>query len=115
MIKIMDEGKKRMSKRVKFRSVVKYGPTTPPEHTSFVVDLSDTGVGIRTNKIFKPGTKLHMNFELDEKTTCHAVGIVQWAKAVPGGLSMVIKTGMGIKFTHIEEGLLAVYKKKAAD
>jgi len=31
-------------------------------------DLSDTGVCIRTNKVFKPGTRLHMEFELDEKS-----------------------------------------------
>ncbi|HZX35181.1 MAG TPA: PilZ domain-containing protein [Thermodesulfobacteriota bacterium] len=115
MIKNMDATNKRISKRVPFRSIVKYGPFPPPEHTSFVVDLSDTGVGIRTNKVFKPGTELHMNFELDEKTTCHAVGIVQWAKTAPGGLTMLVKAGMGVRFTRMEEGLLAVYKEKAAD
>ena len=112
MIKNMDATNKRISKRVPFRSIVKYGPFPPPEHTSFVVDLSDTGVGIRTNKVFKPGTELHMNFELDEKTTCRAVGIVQWAKTAPAELARMIKTGMGIRFTHMEKELLALYRKK---
>ena len=108
----MDKSNKRISKRVIFRSVVKYGPTTPPEHTSFVVDLSDTGVCIKTNKVFKPGTKLHLNFELDEKTTCRAIGIVQWAKTAQGELARIAKTGMGIRFTHMEKELLALYRKK---
>src|SRR3990170_4092410 len=111
----MTSGNKRISKRVIFRSVVKYGPTTPPEHTSFVVDLSDTGVCIRTNKVFKPGTKLHLNFELNEKTVYRAAGIVQWAKVAPGGLSRIVKTGMGIRFTHMEKGLLTLYHEKAVD
>ncbi|HZX35182.1 MAG TPA: PilZ domain-containing protein [Thermodesulfobacteriota bacterium] len=108
----MPNDNKRISRRVPFRTVVKYGPTDPPEHTSFVVDLSDTGVCIKTNKVFKPGTKLHLNFELDEKTTCRAVGIVQWAKTAPAELARMIKTGMGIRFTHMEKELLALYRKK---
>ncbi|MFZ3072108.1 MAG: PilZ domain-containing protein [Thermodesulfobacteriota bacterium] len=111
----MAGSEKRISKRVGFRSIVKYGPTHPPEHTSFVVDLSDTGVCIRTNKVFKPGTKLHLNFELDEKTAYRAVGVVQWAKVAPGGLARVVKTGMGVRFTHMEKGLLTFYLKKAAE
>ena len=115
IIKIMAGSEKRISKRVGFRSIVKYGPTHPPEHTSFVVDLSDTGVCIRTNKVFKPGTKLHLNFELDEKTAYRAAGIVQWAKVAPGGLARIVKTGMGIRFTQMERGLLSLYREKAVD
>ncbi|MBI5599343.1 MAG: PilZ domain-containing protein [Deltaproteobacteria bacterium] len=101
----------RVSKRVAFRNVVKYGTQKPPEFVSFITDLSDTGVCIKTNKVFTPGTRLYMVIELGG-SVFNAEGTVVWAKKAPPGLVRHVKTGMGIRFTHADEGLLRLYHEK---
>ncbi len=104
---------KRDSKRIPFRFIVKYGTALPPEHTAFLTDLSDSGIRIQTNKVFKPGTTLYMSIE--NSGTCHeCVGVVEWAKKVPPRLVRLAKNGMGIRFTQACPKLVAYYKKKTA-
>jgi len=52
------------SKRVAFRNTVYYGPKNPPEHVSFITDLSETGLCIQTSRVFQPGTRLYMIIEV---------------------------------------------------
>ncbi len=104
-------GEKRFSKRVAFRNVVRFGPKNPPEFTSFLLDLSDTGVCIKTNNIFRPGTKLYLSIEVDGRAY-GAEGVVMWAKKAPPGLVRHVKNGMGVKFTKVDEELIELYKKK---
>lgn len=102
---------KRDSKRIPFRVMLDYGPEDPPTHRSFATDLSDTGVCIKTNKVFKPGIELYMNIEIGEKTY-KAYGVIMWAKIVPPRLVRVVKNGMGVRFIYMDPGLLEEYNKK---
>jgi len=103
--------KRRISKRVPFRSNIRYGITDPPEHTSFIMDFSDTGVYIKTNRLFTPGTKLYLLINTPHGQF-KACGIVVWAKKAPPHLVRHMKSGMGIQFTSVEKGLIELYRDK---
>lgn len=103
----------RISKRVPFRYTVFYGPTNPPEHTSFVTDISETGICIKTNTVYKPGTKLYLVIETPTKSY-EAEGIVAWARKAPQRMIHIVKNGMGIKFTRVEKELIELYKEKSS-
>jgi len=102
---------KRDSRRVAFRNVVRFGPKTPAEFTSFAVDLSETGVCIKTVKVFRPGTKLYITIEFDGKPF-HCEGVVMWAKKAPPSLVRHVKNGMGIRFTEVDYDLIKIYLDK---
>ncbi len=102
---------RRGNKRKPFRRNIRYGLIDPPEYTSFITDLSDTGICIHTNKIFTPGTKLFLAINTNEGSF-KAEGIVIWAKKSPPHLIRHMKSGMGIKFTRVDEGLLKLYREK---
>ncbi|GMR04510.1 MAG: PilZ domain-containing protein [Thermodesulfobacteriota bacterium] len=104
--------KRRISKRLAFRHNIRYGPTNPPEHVSFITDLSDTGVYIKTNKVFRPGTKLYLVIETGHKSY-KAEGVVVWAKKAPTHLIQHTKSGMGIKFTSVDQALVDEYRDRA--
>ncbi|MEE9542935.1 MAG: PilZ domain-containing protein [Thermodesulfobacteriota bacterium] len=99
------------SKRVPFRVIVRYGSSMPPEYSSFIANISDTGVYLKTNRVFKPGTLLFMTIETDEKSF-ECEGIVSWARRVPPGLERITRCGMGIRFTKVPDELLKIYKEK---
>jgi hypothetical protein len=73
--------------------------------------MSDTGICIKTNNVFPPGTKVHISVDVDGDLF-KAEGVVMWAKIVPPGLVRMIKNGMGIKFTNMEPELLSYYNRK---
>jgi Tfp pilus assembly protein PilZ len=66
---------------------------------------------MKTHRAFKPGTRLYMIVKAPDKSY-NAEGVVVWAKRVTPGLLQLVKTGMGIKFTHVDPGLVDVYEKK---
>lgn len=101
----------RSNKRVAFRTTIKYGLEKPPAHTSFVTDLSVTGVCIQTNRVFKPGSKLFLTVFVDNKSF-EAEGIVTWSQKVPQNIVRVVKNGMGVEFTSVEQELLDICKKR---
>ncbi|MFQ5480615.1 MAG: PilZ domain-containing protein [Thermodesulfobacteriota bacterium] len=102
---------KRDSKRIPFRHNVHYGLTEPPQFISFITDISVTGLYIKTNKVFAPGTKLFLLIEANE-SLFKAEGIVVWSKKAPPHLVRHMKSGMGIKFTHVTGELMELYKNK---
>ncbi len=102
---------KRESKRVGFHKPVRYGPTLPPKYRGSVVDLSATGIYIKTNSVFKPGTRLHIVIE--DGDSVHIVeGEVKSAKRVPAPLVRSVKCGMGVEFTEPHEKLSSIYQDK---
>jgi Tfp pilus assembly protein PilZ len=103
--------KERSSKRVPFRKTVHFGLKSPPEHTSFVTEISEKGLCIKTNKVFPPGTKLYLTIEASDKSY-EAEGVVVWAKKVPPRLVRAVKNGMGIMFTRVDQEWLDIYQKK---
>jgi Tfp pilus assembly protein PilZ len=99
------------NKRVHYRVIVRYGTTRPLEFRSFIANISDAGVYLRTNRVFKPGTLLLMTIETkDDAIECE--GFVRWAKKVPPGLERITRCGMGIKFTKVPVELLEIYRDK---
>ncbi len=99
------------NKRVPFRFIVRYGTSRPLEYMSFIADLSDTGLYLKTNRVYKPGTHIYMTIEVYEDSyDCE--GTVRWAKRVPPGLERLTRCGMGIKFIKVPQGLLDIYMKK---
>jgi Tfp pilus assembly protein PilZ len=101
------------NKRVPFRVLVRYGPENPPKYNSFITDFSDTGVYLKTNTVFRPGTDLFLTVEVDG-TKYECKGIVSWSKRVPRGMERTAKNGMGIKFTILPEALSALYEAKCS-
>ncbi|MEE9542934.1 MAG: PilZ domain-containing protein [Thermodesulfobacteriota bacterium] len=99
------------NKRVPFRVLVRYGPENPPKFNSFITDFSDTGVYLKTNTVFRPGTNLFLTIEVDGvKYDCE--GVVSWSKRVPRGMERSSKNGMGIKFTTLPDELSSLYIEK---
>ncbi len=98
-------------KRVPFRVLVRYGPEDPPKFNSFITDFSDTGVYLKANRVFSPGTNLFMTVEVDgNKFNCE--GVVSWSKKVPRGMERTAKSGMGIRFSSIPKELLDIYTER---
>ncbi len=103
--------KGRIYHRVAFRSLISFGPEAPPEHTSFITDLSDRGTHIKTNSVYKPGTKIYMVIESPDSEYA-AEGVVVWAKKAPVRLAHIVKCGMGVEFTRIDPALSAFYQEQ---
>ncbi|MFQ5353352.1 MAG: PilZ domain-containing protein [Thermodesulfobacteriota bacterium] len=102
---------RRISKRVPFRSNVRFGPAEPPQFTALITDISDTGTYIKSNRIFPAGTKLFLVIETPEGPF-KAQGIVAWAKKAPPHLMRHMQSGMGISFTEVDRGLIDLYREK---
>lgn len=103
--------KKRETKRFPFHHVVHFGPYRQLGYSSYTTDFSDTGVCIKTDRVFRPGTKLYLAIEVNGKS-CMAEGVVAWdRRATPENVQLV-KVDMGVKFTHVEPALEAIYEKK---
>ncbi len=103
---------KRRHRRVALRTTIKYGLEKPPTHTSFVKDLSESGVHIQANRIFKPGTKLYLTVFIND-SSFDVEGIVTWAQKAPPGMISVARSGMGIEFTSMSKGLIDFCKEKS--
>lgn len=103
---------RRTSKRVAFSTTVHFGPPPdrPHDHKSFVTDLSDKGICVKTKKVFTPGTKLHLFVDSYYKSY-YAEGVVAWSKKPP--LRFLWKNYcMGIKFTSVDHYLTALYEEE---
>jgi len=103
---------RREKKRVSIRNNVRYGTSDPPQHISFITNLSPSGLCIRTNKIFPPGTNLFLVLEGDEGPL-NAEGVVVWSRKAPPHLVRYVQSGMGIRFTRLDQGLLNLIEKRA--
>ena len=103
---------RRRHRRVALRTTVKYGLERPPTHTSFVKDLSESGVHIQASRIFKPGTKLYLTVFIND-SSFDVEGIVVWAQKTPLGMINVARSGMGIEFTSMPKGLFDFCKEKS--
>ncbi len=101
----------RQSKRLPFNHSAKFGQKNPPGRISFVTDLSEGGVCLKTNTVFQPGTKVYLSITVDG-LSYEAEGVVAWAEKAPPALQHQVKGGMGIKFTDVDHALLEVYNGK---
>jgi hypothetical protein len=104
--------KKRRSIRVPIRNTVHFvGHNEPPAHSSSVTNLSYKGTCIKTKTLYIPGTKIYMLIENGERSY-EAKGVVVWAEEVSPGLAWILKNRMGIRFTDVDLGLVALYQEK---
>lgn len=89
-------GEKRTKNRAKRRMMVKYGLATA-EKTGFTKNLSETGLFVQTNQVFKPGTTIQVQIQFPKETHSMWARVV-WAKSVPQSLAHVLECGMGVCF-----------------
>jgi len=76
--------------------MVRYGPNGPIR-TGFTKNLSETGLFVRSNQVYAPGTTLHVEVQFPERTF-HLWAKVMWAKSVPPQLAHILDCGMGLHF-----------------
>jgi Tfp pilus assembly protein PilZ len=87
---------KRALNRAKRRMMVRYG-VSAADKTAFTKNLSETGMFLQTNQVFKPGSTVHVQIQFPEKPVSMWARVV-WAKTVPLQLSHVLECGMGLCF-----------------
>ena len=88
--------KQKRTRRTK-RIEVRFGPEQATD-LGFTVDVSETGLFIKTNKVYPPDTRLVLELSLPDKRVLSLRGRVTWAKRLPPQLARhVKKAGMGIE------------------
>ena len=92
----MKPGEKRTNNRAKRRLMVKYG-TSAAEKTAFTKNVSETGLFVQTNQVFKPGTTIQVQIQFPDRLFSMWARVV-WAKAVPPQLAHILECGMGVCF-----------------
>jgi Tfp pilus assembly protein PilZ len=105
---------KRRQSRAKRRIMVRYG-LSAADKTAFTKNLSETGLFIQTNSVFKPGTTIHVQIQFPNDTVSMWAQVV-WAKVVPAQLAHVLECGMGVHFidpTPDWKAFFLDWKKKA--
>ena len=95
--------KRDINRRLK-RLTVKFGDDTPV-HVGFTGDISNTGIFLKTNKIYPLNTVLIIELHTPDDTIIEFQGKVMWGKTVPPGLAYTAKkVGMGIKIMKFLKG-----------
>ena len=92
----MNQGDKRSGNRAKRRLMVRYG-TSAAEKTAFTKNVSETGLFVQTNQVFKPGSTIQVLIQFPDRSFSMWARVV-WAKAVPPQLAHILECGMGICF-----------------
>ena len=110
----MPEGsEKRVIKRAKRRVMVRFGTRTP-DKTAFTKNVSETGMFLQTNTVFKPGTTIQVQAEFPDQTFSMWARVV-WAKKVPPQLAHILGSGMGVCFIDPAPEWLKFYQHWAKD
>jgi Tfp pilus assembly protein PilZ len=89
--------------------MVKYG-TDKADRTAFTKNLSETGLFIGTNNVFKPGTTIQVELKFPDRTFSMWARVV-WAKKVPSQLAHVVECGMGVCFVDPSVDWLEFYEQ----
>ena len=80
------------------RLMVRYG-VDKADRTAFTKNLSETGIYVKTNAVFKPGTTLQLEVRAPDQAF-HMWARVVWAKKVPAQLAHVLECGMGLSLVN---------------
>lgn len=91
-------GDSRSAKRQKSRLLVRYG-TTVLEKTAFTKNISEAGLYIHTNQVYRPGTMIQLLVQFPDRAFSFW-GRVVWARQVPPQLAHLLECGMGICFVE---------------
>lgn len=88
--------KQQRTRRTK-RIEVRFGPERPAD-LGFTIDVSETGLFIKTNTVYPPDTRLVLELSLPDRRVLSLRGRVMWAKRVPPQLARHLrKAGMGVE------------------
>lgn len=101
-------GEQRNTRRAKRRIMVRFGEGTP-NRTAFTKNLSETGLFLQTNHVYKPGTVLSVEMQFPDRTFATWARVV-WAKKVPPQLAHILECGMGVCFLEPSPEWLAFYQ-----
>jgi len=110
----VSQNDKRAHNRAKRRMMVRYGASAA-DKTAFTKNVSETGLFLQTNQVFKPGSTIHVQIQFPKDTFSMWARVV-WAKTVPVGLAHVLECGMGVCFIDPSPEWIAFFhewKKKA--
>jgi Tfp pilus assembly protein PilZ len=105
---------KRTQNRARRRLMVRYGQGSA-DKTAFTRNLSETGLFLQTNSVYKPGTTIQVQIQFPNETFSLWARVV-WAKVVPPSLAHVLECGMGLCFidpTPDWKGFFKDWKKQA--
>ncbi len=97
----------RRAKRAKRRLLVRYG-TSAADKTAFTKNVSESGLFVQTNQVFRPGTTLQVLIRFPERSFGLWARVV-WAKKVPPQLAHLLECGMGLCFIDPSPEWVAFY------
>jgi hypothetical protein len=86
----------RVVKRARSRLMARFGETVP-DRVGFTGNISESGLYLRTNSVFRPGSTIQLAVQFPDRTFTFW-GTVVWAKKVPPQLAHILDCGMGIRF-----------------
>jgi PilZ domain. len=97
---------RRLSTRIPFRQRIKYGSTNLT-FTGYTFNLSEGGIGITTNKVLPPKSRITMHIYMGNETL-KIEGIVAWTSPVLPG----IQSKMGVKFSSRTDDIRDIYQQR---
>jgi hypothetical protein len=97
----------RTVKRAKSRLMVRFGETVP-DRVGFTANISESGLFLRTNHVFRPGSTIQLAVQFPDRTFTFW-GRVIWAKRVPPQLAHILDCGMGLRFVEPSPEWAAFY------
>ena len=97
----MSPRNRRKTSRRRLRVSVRYG-IHELDNRGYSMDLSATGIAIKTNKVYPPGTEVLVRLDMDGMILT-ARGTVRWARQVPPLLIAYTRCGMGLEFTALSD------------
>jgi PilZ domain len=101
---------KRPALRVFKRLFVRFGKELPT-YVGYTMDISATGLFIKSSAIFPPQTVLKIALTLPDDRVVLLSGQVMWAKRVPPQLaSLVRKNGMGVRLPQPDATYLGLFQ-----
>jgi hypothetical protein len=97
---------RRSSRRIPFRTKVKYGVSNP-DLGGYAFNLSEGGIGIKAHRVFPPHSKIAVFLYMGDQIM-RLEGVVRWiSPTLPG-----TRSSMGIKFTSRTDNIKSVYQQR---
>ena len=103
---------RRNNERVALKKAVIFGLDKPPAHWAYITDISDEGLFIKTNIIYRAGTQLYITLKDEEGAEQQMTGEVMRAKKIPPAFAAEGMSGMGVKLISYDAKLLELLKVK---
>jgi hypothetical protein len=99
---------RRLSRRTPFRKRIKYGSTDDPGLVGYSFNISQSGIGIKANRVFRPRSRILIHIyvggaalELGEDEIIRLEGIVAWTSHLLPGITPT----MGVKILNSSDDI----------